>query len=180
MHFLSLPDPFQYAYQAPTFEVDLRYEHQLFDLDEFVHSPQLFNETSTEPERDRSSPTDSLISQEPAVASAFTPGLPPQSARVAVQVKRLGTKVIVTLAEKKKLLCPLCEQKYTRKGDAKGHFIKKHKDHPRFAEIMRRNFPSKSSKVGKPFCCPLDACKSGYVRKSDLNKHLRDFHGQGS
>ena len=34
MQSLSLPDPFQYAYQAPIFEADFRYEQQLFDFDD--------------------------------------------------------------------------------------------------------------------------------------------------
>jgi hypothetical protein len=56
----------------------------------------------------------------------------------------------------------------------KVHTLVKHGDHP---EVARMVAPAKSSKVGKPFCCPYSDCPSGYVRRSDLVRHIEKKHG---
>jgi len=73
--------------------------------------------------------------------------------------------------------CPAqgCHLRYRRRGDLKIHVIIKHAEDP---SLPAKVAPAKSSKVGKPYCCPHTDCPSGYARHSDLVRHLEKKHGR--
>jgi hypothetical protein len=87
-------------------------------------------------------------------------------------------QVFVTLKstkEGKTWKCPIenCLCGYSRKGDLKYHFIRKHHE-------LASKYPgickSKSSKQNKKHLCPIEDCACGYLRKTDLKAHFISKH----
>src|SRR5690349_20336114 len=65
--------------------------------------------------------------------------------------------------------CPICNRRYSRKGDLKFQCVRKHPTRGNnYPEVVK----SRSSKCNKPYQCPLDSCSSGDIRKSDLKNHF--------
>jgi len=48
--------------------------------------------------------------------------------------------------------------------------------HGHLQELAESIVPSRRTKVGKPYQCPYADCPSGYTKKSDLLRHLREKH----
>jgi len=75
----------------------------------------------------------------------------------------------------KKWQCPFpdCVCGYSRKGDLKGHLLKRHPGEcKQFPDILR----PRSSKENKKFRCPIPNCQCGYMRKFDLKSHVYAKH----
>lgn len=70
-----------------------------------------------------------------------------------------------------------CHQTYRRKNDLKNHILCKHIKVPDILAKVKEAFPPRQSRVGKSFPCTYASCPSGYFRKSDLARHLRNVHG---
>jgi hypothetical protein len=94
------------------------------------------------------------------------------------QLEKDFPQVFVTLKstkEGKTWKCPIdnCLCGYSRKGDLKYHFIRKHHElASKYPSICK----SKSSKQNKKHLCPIEDCACGYLRKTDLKAHFISKH----
>jgi len=72
-------------------------------------------------------------------------------------------------------ICPLssCQRLYRRKGDLKVHVKKKHSDCADLPDLISR---PRSSRLGKPYPCPVLGCPCGFLRARGLQRHCRKKH----